>query len=232
MLPDAWNAAILEEPARAPCDSCGTTGLDVRRPDEAKVEVLRDANCLVAAAVCKCRSTEERAIEAMSARGQWMWANKVVSGSHRTCLEESSRYRLLPRCSLFKPNRSRDKLKLVAQWKHQPPTWTSSPIFSSPPSHHPSNSPHIHRRNGFAAARSQPPARPAQPRWSDPKRPTHQAKFCYTHQPRQQDREHHTVQWLHSMLETHQFICGSTDKAPRLPLSTPRGRRPQRSVFG
>lgn len=73
----------------------------------------------------------------------------------------------------------------------------------TPPSH-PSNPPHIIRRNGFAAARSQPWSGHALSRWPDPKCSTHKENLCNSKILRQQDREHHSVQLLHSRLEMDQ----------------------------
>jgi hypothetical protein len=67
---EAWNAATLDDTGKAlrtkaDCSDCRGSGLEVRRVDDAKVEAVREAICLVGAAAKACRSIVDRAIEAM-----------------------------------------------------------------------------------------------------------------------------------------------------------------------
>jgi hypothetical protein len=72
LLPEAWKAAILDDPGRAlrtkaDWKDCRASGFAVRKADDAKVDALREAIGLVGAAARACRSIVDRAIEAMSA---------------------------------------------------------------------------------------------------------------------------------------------------------------------
>jgi hypothetical protein len=51
---------------KADCSDCRASGFEVRRVDVASVEAVREAMCMVGAAVKACLSIVDRAIEAIA----------------------------------------------------------------------------------------------------------------------------------------------------------------------